>query len=73
MEILNNLKNEGKTIFVVHHDLSKVEDYFDELILINKEIIKTGTVEKVFKEKIIKKAYDSDFSFINFDRKVGAI
>ncbi len=73
MEILNNLKNEGKTIFVVHHDLSKVEEYFDDLILINKEIIKTGKVENVFKEKIMNQAYNSDFSFMRSNRKVGAI
>src|SRR5699024_2423215 len=39
IKILQNLRDEGKTVLVVHHDLSKVEAYFDELILLNKEII----------------------------------
>src|SRR5699024_6827314 len=38
IDILKDLREAGKTIFVVHHDLSKVEHYFDDLILINKEL-----------------------------------
>ena len=64
MDILNELKALGKTIFVVHHDLSKVETYFDELILLNKEIIETGKVETVFVEENIARAYESQFSFL---------
>ena len=70
MEILNELKALGKTIFVVHHDLSKVETYFDELILLNKEIIETGKVETVFVEENIARAYESQFSFLK-PMKVG--
>ncbi|MEZ4690031.1 MAG: hypothetical protein R3A12_07565 [Ignavibacteria bacterium] len=33
------LKAEGKTIMIVHHDLVQVEDYFDKLILINQILI----------------------------------
>ena len=31
VKILKELRDEGKTIIVVHHDLSKAEKYFDEL------------------------------------------
>src|SRR5699024_10995088 len=34
IDILKSLRNEGKTIFVVHHDLSKIETYFDDLVLL---------------------------------------
>src|SRR5699024_10011452 len=36
IKILRKLRDEGKTIFFVHHDLTKVEDYFNKLLLINK-------------------------------------
>ena len=52
------------------HDLSKVETYFDELILLNKEIIETGKVETVFVEENIARAYESQFSFLK-PMKVG--
>ena len=31
INILRGLRNEGKTIFVVHHDLTKVEGFFDDI------------------------------------------
>lgn len=60
--ILGELRDEGKTVFVVHHDLSKVKDYFDDLILINRELIQSGPVETVFKKDIMSRAYRTDFT-----------
>lgn len=57
MEILHDLKKQGKTILIVHHDLSKVKDYFDELIIINQEIVAAGPVSEVFNRKNLKTAY----------------
>lgn len=61
VSVLKELRNEGKTVFVVHHDLSKVETYFDELILINKELIDAGSVKDVFVFDKMDKAYASNF------------
>lgn len=66
--ILNELRDEGKTVFVVHHDLSKVKDYFDDLILINRELIESGPVTDVFRQDIMSKAYNTDFKI---DSKTG--
>lgn len=63
IDILKDLRDEGKTVFVVHHDLSKVEGYFEELVLLNKELVSYGPVKDVFTPKLIQKAYDSVFSF----------
>jgi|SRR5690625_1089615 len=65
ISILKNLRNEGKTVFVVHHDLTKVEDYFDELMLINKELIRFGPVQQVIQPELMMKAYGMDFSLFN--------
>lgn len=64
IRILKELRDEGKTVFVVHHDLSTVTDYFDELILINKELIEFGAVEKVFRPECMTKAYESQYAFM---------
>ncbi|AVL76651.1 MULTISPECIES: metal ABC transporter ATP-binding protein [Staphylococcus] len=38
MTQLNELKEAGKLILIVHHDLSKAEKYFNRVILLNKTI-----------------------------------
>lgn len=63
IDILRKLKQDGKIIFVVHHDLSKVKSYFDELILMNKELIDAGPVSKVFQPANMEKAYSRPFLF----------
>lgn len=58
INILRKLKDEGKIVFVVHHDLSKVKTYFDELVLINKVLISAGPVSTVFQSNNMSKAYE---------------
>src|SRR5699024_12660655 len=65
IKILQSLRDEGKSVMVVHHDLSKVEAYFDDLILINKEVIETGPVKKVIQPEVMKQAYSMDFQLMN--------
>jgi ABC-type Mn2+/Zn2+ transport system ATPase subunit len=60
INILRQLRNSGKIVFVVHHDLSKVRSYFDELVLINKELIDAGPVNKVFQRDNMAKAYQRE-------------
>ena len=61
VRILKELRSAGNTVFVVHHDLSKVESYFDDLVLINKVLIEAGPVSKVFTFETMSSAYESDF------------
>lgn len=56
-DILQELKNSGKTILIVHHDLHKVEEYFDEVVLLNKQLIASGPVQEVFTSKNLQLAY----------------
>lgn len=57
MDILQHLKAQGKTILIVHHDLSTVRTYFDDLIILNKKLISAGAVAQVFTSENLKKAY----------------
>ncbi|MBF1197373.1 MAG: metal ABC transporter ATP-binding protein [Fusobacterium periodonticum] len=57
VEILKQLKAEGKTIIVVHHDLQTVSTYFESVALINKAVIVSGKVSEVFTQENIDVTY----------------
>ncbi len=55
--LLKRLRNRGKTVVVVHHDLKTIIDNFDWVTLINGEVIANGKVEEVFTNKNIKRTF----------------
>lgn len=57
VRLLKELKSQGKTVIVVHHDLQTVADYFDWVTLINLRVVANGPVEEVFHEKNLSMAY----------------
>ena len=58
MDILKNLRNQGRTILIVHHDLSKVKRYFDTVMILNKKRLAYVPVEQVFTVENLRKAYE---------------
>lgn len=57
IDLLKTLRDEGKTILIIHHDLMKVQDYFDELIVLDQKLVAAGSVNKIFKADLLEKAY----------------
>lgn len=57
MTILKELKNAGKAIIIVHHDLHKVTEYFDEVIILKNHLVAAGPVKLTFTNKNIQAAY----------------
>ncbi len=64
VKLLKKLRNQGKTVVVVHHDLSKANEYFDELLLLNKQVIEFGSPQHVLRPEIMRQAYESELSFL---------
>jgi manganese/zinc/iron transport system ATP- binding protein len=58
--LLKELKAQGKTVVVVHHDLQTVREYFDWVALVNLRLIASGSVEEVFNDENLKQTYQSD-------------
>jgi len=59
IDILKELRKQGKTVVVVHHDLQTVKEYFDWVSLINTQLIASGPVDQVFNDENLRKTYRS--------------
>lgn len=57
IETLKELKNLGKTVVVVHHDLQTVPEYFDSVVLLNVRLIAAGLVKDVFTKENLTLTY----------------
>lgn len=55
--VLKALKDEGRTVIAVHHDLATVQDYFDRVLLLNREKIAEGTLAQSFNQENLQSAY----------------
>ncbi len=64
MKTLRQLRKDGKTILIVHHDLGKVVAYFDQVLLLNKKVVAFGSTESTFTKENMQKTYGSQL-FMN--------
>lgn len=55
--LLQGLRDNGKTVVVVHHDLQTVRGTFDRVALINLHVIDSGPIQTVFHEANLARTY----------------
>lgn len=55
--LLQEMRERGKTVLVVHHDLQSAQEYFDRLILLNMRLVASGKTEDVFTSELLHKTY----------------
>lgn len=70
MSILLNMQKEGKSIFVVHHDLQSAIDYFDWILLINTRLIANGPIKTTFTTDYLKETYGPKLTLLS---KIGQV
>jgi len=58
LDVLERAKNAGKTLVVVHHDLSTAAEYFDRLILIKQRLYAYGPPRLVLREDLLSEVYE---------------
>jgi manganese/zinc/iron transport system ATP- binding protein len=63
--LLQELKARGKTILVVHHDLTSAKQYFDMLLLINMRLVAFGPTSQVFTEELLQKTYGGRLTILS--------
>ncbi|WP_269453469.1 metal ABC transporter ATP-binding protein [Paenibacillus swuensis] len=63
--LLNELKKQGKTVLVVHHDLSTVKEYFDWVMLINERLLHIGPADEVFTRDNLQQTYGGKLAILD--------
>ena len=63
--ILQELKDQGKTLLVVHHDLPTAKTYFDSLLLLNMRVVAFGPTEEVFTHELLQSTYGGRLTILS--------
>ncbi len=57
VELLGQIRDQGKTLIVVHHDLATAREYFDMILLLNMRVVGFGQTNEVFNADLLQKTY----------------
>lgn len=65
VEILRRLRDQGKTVIVVHHDLQTVRSYFDWMLILNVRVIAQGRVKDIYTAEHLRRAYGGQIALLD--------
>ncbi len=57
VEVLRTLREEGKCVICVHHDLETAREYFDHAVLLNMRVVASGPVDDVLTHENLHRTY----------------
>ena len=64
-DLLKALRDAGRTIVVVHHDLRTVAEHFDEVVLLNVRVVASGPVATTFVPEKLQATYRGRLSILD--------
>jgi manganese/zinc/iron transport system ATP- binding protein len=70
--ILRELRERGKTVLVVHHDLQTVTEYFDWVTLLNVEVVASGPTAETFVPDKLRQTYGGRVSYLHEEQATPA-
>ena len=56
-ELLRTLRDRGRTVVAVHHDLQTVAEYFDHVAMINMRLVAEGPMATTFNDENLQRTY----------------
>lgn len=63
--VLRELRNRGRTVMCVHHDLSSIPEYFDHVIMLNTRLIVSGVTSEVFNGENLSRTYGGRLTLLD--------
>jgi manganese/zinc/iron transport system ATP- binding protein len=64
IDLLKELKAQGKTILVVHHDLQSAQAYFDWILLLNTRLVASGPTNDILTSTLLQETYGGKLSLL---------
>ncbi len=64
LTLLRELRDTGKTVVCVHHDLQTVGEYFDWVVLLNMRLVAAGPIAEVFNTDKLQATYGGHLSIL---------
>ncbi len=65
LTLLSQLRDAGKTILVVHHDLQTAAEYFDWMIMLNTRLVAAGPRDEVFTHDLLQETYGGKLTLLS--------
>ena len=65
VELLRNLRQDGRTVVAVHHDLQTVPEYFDHVLMLNMRLVAAGPTDEVFTRENLQKTYGGRLTLLD--------
>lgn len=63
LDVLKQMRDNGKTIIVVHHDVQAVAEHFDNALLLNLRKTAMGSVKEVLTEHNLQQTYGENCKY----------
>ncbi len=68
--LLRELRDQGKLVVVVHHDLRTVPTYFDDVVLLHRRLIAHGPVASTFTPENLRKCYGGTLAALDIAAEI---
>jgi manganese/zinc/iron transport system ATP- binding protein len=65
VDVLRDLRSQGRTVLAVHHDLQTVPDYFDHVLLLNMRLVASGPVASTFTAENLQRTYGGRLTILD--------
>ncbi len=65
IKLLQEMRDKGKTVIVVHHDLQSAAEYFDWMILLNQRLVASGPREEVYTQELLQQTYGGKLTILS--------
>ncbi len=65
VRLLKEMRDEGKTVVIVHHDLHTALDFFDWVVMLNTRLVASGPLAETLTEDNLRKTYGGKLTLLS--------